>query len=75
MLGVERNVMQTAGTKAEVRIAGQVDTHELTLLIAERANQLAQRRPLEPGGELKLWLEAEAAVKRERAGGVGRASC
>ena len=41
------------------------NTHELTLLIAERANQLAQRRPLEPGGELKLWLEAEAQVKRE----------
>jgi hypothetical protein len=51
MLGVEDNVMQTA---------------ELTLLIAERANQIAQSCPLEPGGELALWLEAEAEVKRER---------
>jgi len=57
--------MQTARTKAQVRIAGRAEAHELTLLIAERANQLAQRRPLEPGGELKLWLEAEAQVKRE----------
>jgi hypothetical protein len=44
---------------------GVMKTPELTLLIAERANRLAQRHPLKPGGELALWLEAEAEVKRE----------
>ena len=39
---------------------------ELTLLIAERANRLALKRRVEPGGELQLWLEAEAQIKRER---------
>jgi hypothetical protein len=38
---------------------------ELTLLIAERANRLALKRCIEPGGELALWFEAEAQVKRE----------
>ena len=65
MLGIEGNVMQTAQEKVAACIAGRADTPELTLRIAERANQLAQKRALQPGGELKLWLEAEAAVKRE----------
>jgi len=38
---------------------------ELTLKIAERANRLAQERAIAPGGELALWLEAGAEVKRE----------
>lgn len=38
---------------------------QLTLRIAERAQGLAQRRQVPPGGELALWLEAEAEVKRE----------
>ena len=41
---------------------------ELTLRIAERANRLAARRPLLPGHELELWLQAEAQVKRELRG-------
>mgnify|MGYP006171812081 CR=1 FL=1 len=46
-------------------IPGQKES-ELTLLIAERANRLAQERQIGPGRELELWLEAEAQVKRER---------
>jgi hypothetical protein len=57
--------MQTRQEKVTACTGGRADTPELTLLIAERANRLAQRHPLEPGGELKLWLEAEAQVKRE----------
>jgi hypothetical protein len=38
---------------------------ELTMLIAERANRLAQEHELRPGRELELWREAEAQVKRE----------
>jgi hypothetical protein len=38
---------------------------ELTLRIAERANQLAELRALSPGCELELWLEAETDVKRK----------
>jgi len=45
---------------------------ELTLRIAERANRLAAGHPLPPGGELALWLEAEAQVKRELAGKAAR---
>ena len=45
------------------RPAGHPD--ELILLIAERANRLAQQRALPPGAELVLWREAEAEIKRE----------
>jgi hypothetical protein len=38
---------------------------ELTLRIAERANQIAQQRGMPPGCEFALWLEAEAEVKRD----------
>lgn len=54
---------------------------QLTLRIAERAQGLAQQRQVPPGGELALWLEAEAEVKRElrerasaRAGSAGSRS-
>ena len=40
-------------------------TAALTLRIAERVAQLARRREVPHGGELELWLEAEAQVKRE----------
>jgi hypothetical protein len=43
----------------------QAATSWLTLLIAERASRLCQKRQLAPGRELELWLEAEAQVKRE----------
>jgi len=51
--------------RREERKPEGVPIAELTLRIAERANQLAQQRGIPPGCELALWLEAEAEVKRE----------
>jgi hypothetical protein len=51
--------------RREIRRMAQQRIAELTLKIAERANRLAAGQPLPPGGELALWLEAEAQVKRE----------
>jgi hypothetical protein len=51
--------------KVERASAARAQVDELTLRIAECAKRLAQERQLPPGGELALWLEAEAEVKRE----------
>ena len=60
---MQRSANRASASAPEVR--AKID--ELTLLIAERAQHLAQRRRLGPGRELELWLEAEAQIKRERA--------
>ena len=61
--------MPTAGDKRASAASEELQAttiSELTLLIAERALQLALERRIAPGRELDLWLEAEAQVKRER---------
>jgi hypothetical protein len=45
--------------------AAPLTTAPLTLLIAARVGRIACGRELAPGGELDLWLAAEAEVKRE----------
>lgn len=49
----------------ENQAPGAKGVEELTLLIAVRARRLAEERDVPPGGELDLWLQAEADVKRE----------
>ena len=63
--------MPTAGDKRASTASEELQApiSELTLLIAERALQLALKRRIAPGRELDLWLEAEAQVKRERSSG------
>lgn len=62
--------MPTAGDKRASTASEELaPISELTLLIAERALQLALKRRIAPGRELDLWLEAEAQVKRERSSG------
>ena len=51
--------------KAKRAPAAKAPIDELTLRIAECAKRLAEERQLPPGGELALWREAEAEVKRE----------
>ena len=53
-----------AKERRKVERAARAQVDELTLRIAECAKRLAQERQLPPGGELALWLEAEAEVKR-----------
>lgn len=57
--------MRTEGHAVQVQDREHAALEELTLRIARRANRLAQQREVPPGGELALWLEAEAEVKRE----------
>ena len=54
-----------AKERRKVGRAARAQVDELTLRIAECAKRLAQERQLPPGGELALWREAEAEVKRE----------
>lgn len=54
-----------AKERRKVERAARAQVDELTLRIAECAKRLAQERQLPPGGELALWREAEAEVKRE----------
>jgi hypothetical protein len=57
--------MSPTRSPTEEKILISPRTEELTLLIAERVDRLAQQRGMPPGSELALWLEAEAQVKRE----------
>ena len=54
-----------AKERRKVERAARAQVDELTLRIAECAKRLAEERQLPPGGELALWHEAEAEVKRE----------
>ena len=54
-----------AKERRKVERAARAQVDELTLRIAECAKRLAEERQLPPGGELALWREAEAEVKRE----------
>jgi hypothetical protein len=57
--------MRADNSVSQDRSRERAALEELTLRIARRANRLAQQREVPPGGELALWLEAEAEVKHE----------
>ena len=57
--------MEKAGERRSSERSAPRATAPLTLRIAERVAQLSQKRHIPHGGELELWLEAEAEVKRE----------
>ena len=57
--------MAKAGERRSADRSAPHSTAALTLRIAERVAQLAHKRHIPHGGELQLWLEAEAEVKRE----------
>ena len=57
--------MHKAGERRAADRSTPCTAAPLTLRIAERVAQLAHKRHVRHGGELELWLEAEAEVKRE----------